>query len=94
MRGAMVCGRVQQGPWSAMVDAEPPVEAWVGPWQYQCSGGWVLGGTIPGTTPPPGTHLPHQPRVPTTGTARTTRDGTSTPPETAVLESTKEILGV
>ena len=56
----------QSWPWSALVDADMPGLALVGPWQYQCSGvGWVvpLPCTHPGIpsryptpAPTPGTH--------------------------------------
>ena len=52
-----MCGRAVQQPWSAWLDADTPVLAVVGPWQYQ-SGGWV-GGTRYSTHPVP--PLPHHP---------------------------------
>ena len=95
MRGAAVCGRGPEGPWSAAAGADTGLRLMVGPWQYQYGytgrGGWVVPTRYtppryPPTAPTPGTHLPD--------TARTTRDGTSTPPQTRVLDRTKEILGV
>ena len=37
--------------WSARVDADTPVWAWVGPWQYQ-SASWVHGWVVPLPYPP------------------------------------------
>ena len=50
------CAEGLREPWSAWVDADTPVRALVGPWQYQCSRqdhGWVQYPVYH----PPGTHL-------------------------------------
>ena len=83
--------RAQDWAWSALVDAEPLLQARVGPWQYQSEGSTQLGGCRLGTTRY--TTLP----VPTHRTAPLYRTPVPHPwatPLTATLGSPKEILGV
>ena len=66
MRGATVCGRGLEGPWSAVVGAEAWTRQWLGPGNTNLRPGSVGGlvpgippsryhppCTTPGTTPPP-----------------------------------------
>ena len=77
------------------VDAETHCGLLVGPWQYQCTAvGGRLGGYCTRYTTLPGTHLPHQPRVPTCTTARRPPVLPAGHRSTRSLRPTKEILGV
>ena len=51
----------QQGPWSAMVDAETGIWQWLGPGNTNMRAGW--GGVLPARYTPPGTHPAAPPRV-------------------------------
>ena len=81
--------RRSQGGRSALVDAEPLGSVLVGPWQYQCSRLGQYPVYHPPSTPAP---TPVHPTAWYTPAARTVTS--EHVPGTAVLASTKEILGV
>ena len=90
MRGAMGVRKGQEGPGVPMVDAEPPVEAWVGPWQYQwVPGGWGRGSTHP--VYPPSRTQPVQPSCSAHPSCSARYEEGAT--ETGSLARPKEILG-
>ena len=94
MRGASWCAEGPAGAWSASWWAQTRGQAVVGPWQYQCSL-HRLGSTPPRY--PPGIPLPctHPARTPYCRTCTTPRtNGVAAHALTAVLGTTKEILGV